>query len=154
MRPDLKQINICNQCKLEIAEGAKKCHHCGSGQSRWSRFIQVAPMGMIVVAIVQVILGYGQFVLGKSQLLETHRKGVLASDALKRAEQAEETAISVSKNLDKIQVKVNAQAKTIDVITDRVKQEFKEMLSIGGKAKIGVEESVEHPGAEHKRGGP
>jgi len=158
----LKQIHFCNQCKLEIAEGAKKCHHCGSGQNGWSRFIQIAPVFMIGVAIVQVILGFGQLVLGRSLLLETKRERVLASNALKRAEQAEYTAISVAKNLDKIQVKVEgqaktinlittkveAQAKTIDVITDRVKQKYKEMLHIGGKATIGVEESGEHAGAK------
>lgn len=80
-RSQLSQINLCKLCKQEIAKGAKKCHRCGSSQSRWSRLVHVPVLISFVMMCVAIV-----------QLLEAQRERTLASDALQRAKQAEDTA--------------------------------------------------------------
>jgi len=159
----LRQINICRLCKQEIAKSSKKCHHCGAWQSQWWSWLVHLPA---LISFVLMCVAIAQLILGYNQLLEAQRQRVLASDALQRAKQAEDTATSVAKNLDKVQVRVREQeesiyrivakaeeqGKTIDVITARVKREFSEILSIGAKAKSGVEDSIKRSEGEPKPG--
>jgi len=137
--------NLCEQCGQVIAEGAKRCHLCKSWQGGRRLFnFPLIPSVMMAVAIVQVILGFGQ-------LLEAKKERVLASEALKRVEEAERKVISIANNVDRVEGKIKVQEKsitgivaraeaqekyieiqrkTIDVILDRVKQKFDETVPI------------------------
>jgi ribosomal protein L40E len=111
--------SVCRICKLKIPKGARKCHHCGSYQSRWY-WLSYAPVAislvMMFVAITQAILGY-------IQLNEARRERILSSQALDRAKVAEGIAKSAAKqassdanDIAALKQRVKNQSATIDLV--------------------------------------
>ena len=89
----------CKYCKQEIPRKALKCHHCGEYQSR-SRLLAFLPLFMLIIAAIQVLLGY-------IQTLETHKKYIDASDTLNKVEKTERDVNSLSKIIEKKVAEIN-----------------------------------------------
>jgi len=97
--PVLPKTSKCKYCKQDIPRKALKCHHCGEYQNR-SRLLAFLPLFMLIIAAIQVLLGY-------IQTLETHKKYIDASDTLNKVEKTERDINSLSKNIEKKVVEIN-----------------------------------------------
>jgi hypothetical protein len=98
-QPVHPKTSKCKYCKQEIPPKALKCHHCGEYQNR-SRLLAFLPLFMLIIATIQVLLGY-------IQTLETHKKYLDASDTLNKVEKTERDVNSLSKNIEKKVAEIN-----------------------------------------------
>jgi uncharacterized protein YoxC len=97
--PAHPKTSKCKYCKQEIPRKALKCHHCGEYQNR-SRLLAFLPLFMLIIAAIQVLLGY-------IQTLETHKKYIDASDTLNKVEKTERDVNYLSKNIEKKVAEIN-----------------------------------------------
>lgn len=111
--------SVCRICKLKIPEGARKCHHCGSYQSRWN-WLSYAP---VAISFVMMFVAINQAILGYIQLNEAKRERILASQALDRAKVAEgiarsaaEQAIADANEIASLKQRVENQIAIIDLV--------------------------------------
>ena len=95
-KESLEKENQCKDCKLPIEPKAKKCHHCGSWQGKYSRIfkgmINFITIAMLGIAISQAVIGYSQYKESKNKRIE-------AEKVLKQAEQVLEEAITESEKI-------------------------------------------------------
>ena len=86
------EMKSCRECRQEIPAKAKKCHHCGSYQSRLNLLTYI-PLG---ISFVIMLIAISQAILGYIQMNEAKQERISASQALKKAEKAESTANSTA----------------------------------------------------------
>jgi len=136
------KVRTCKCCYQVIEQNASVCHRCGRHQSWIVRNLTNAGL-LITVAMMLIAFG---------QLLEARKHRIDASDALKRASNAEGIANSAATEMTNIQARVKAQEKIIsDVaasaieakkqlnlvneLTNRVQMDVKRVAHVAGQAE-------------------
>jgi hypothetical protein len=121
--PVLPETSKCKYCKQEIPREASKCHRCGEYQNKLRILVffpYVIPSVIVLISIAQVLVGY-------NQMREAHKKYIDASEALKKAEKAENLADSASKNVERASVEANEKVSEIRNILDETKMKLTEL---------------------------
>jgi ribosomal protein L40E len=113
---------LCRYCASSMPVEASVCIHCGRNKRWYLNHLQIDHIGLLI-ALIMIILTY-------QQLGEVRKERIASTQALERARGAEETASTVSKNLENVQLNVNQQQLAITFIETKAKQALKEINAI------------------------
>jgi len=113
---------LCRYCASPMPAEASVCLHCGRNKRWYLNHLHIDHIGLLI-ALIMMIIAF-------QQLGEARKEHIAANQALERARGAEETALTVSKNLENVQLNVNQQQLTITHIETKAKQALKEINAI------------------------
>ena len=89
-QPQLELMQ-CKYCLEEIKTAAKVCKNCGRHQHTFWQHFRIEQVGLLI-SFLMMLIGY-------TQLSEARSERILATDALKRAQSAEENIITLNSAL-------------------------------------------------------
>jgi ribosomal protein L40E len=85
------QEKCCRYCLSTIPQSASVCRECGRHQRWYLNYFRIDHIGL-VIALAMMLIAY-------QQLYEAKQERIAAKDALKKAQQAEDVATTLTKHL-------------------------------------------------------
>jgi ribosomal protein L40E len=127
------QEKCCRYCLSTIPQSASVCRECGRHQRWYLNYFRIDHIGL-VIALAMMLIAY-------QQLYEAKQERIAAKDALKKAQQAEDVATTLTKHLGDVRTQVEDQQKSIGRIAEQAKQAYSEIrtaqdLSVQAKNQL------------------